>query len=184
MPGPESNSLDEHQFTVPNAHGKPLIHARRNADLVDVTVMTRKPGEPAQIAPADARDLGAALTYLAHVAEHGGDTPGEPGGPRELTIADEAKVSAWGDAAELIRAVLERQTDLDAFHVLERGPDHAWMTQALAVIACDLLGELTEAQARLNRFSKKDTPREILAERVDLIRWQQMRRADQRAGGQ
>jgi hypothetical protein len=55
------------------------------------------------------------------------------------------------------------------------------MTQALAVIACDLLGDLTEAQARLSRFGKKDTPREILAERVDMVRRTQTRHADRRS---
>lgn len=40
------------------------------------------------------------------------------------------------------------------------------MTQALAVIACDLLGELIEALARQSMFGKRSTLREILAERV------------------
>jgi hypothetical protein len=56
------------------------------------------------------------------------------------------------------------------------------MTQALAVIAVDLLGELTEALGRLNQFGKESTPREILAERIDIITRTQNRRIGRRTG--
>jgi hypothetical protein len=181
MAGAESNSLDRSELIIPSASGRPLITARREGDLVTVATHTRKPGEPAQIAPSDARDLGAALTYLAHLADTDGALP-DPSEPGPLTIADEVKVSAWVDAAELIRHVFEQQNDLDGFHWLEDGPNKAWMTQALAVIACDLLGELTETHARLSMFPKKSTRREILAERVSIIQQRQMRRADRRSG--
>jgi hypothetical protein len=172
----ETSSLDDGEFAIPSRHGGPLIVARRDGDHVTVAANTRNPGEPAYIAPAEARDLGAALTYLARLAETGGDIPDGPDLTGEPTILDEVKVSAWGDAAALVRQVLEQQTDLAGFHQLEENPDKAWMAQALAVIAGDLLGELTEALARLNQFGKKSTPREILAERIDIIRRTQNRR--------
>jgi hypothetical protein len=94
----------------------------------------------------------------------------------ELTILAEVRASAWDDAAHLIRHVWEQETDLAGFHELEDGPDKAWMPQALAVIACDLLAEPTEVTARLSQFGKKSTLQEILSERVRLIKREQMRR--------
>jgi hypothetical protein len=169
MPSPDSSALNHGELVIPGRDGLPLVTVRRDGDLVTVAVHARRPDEPAWIAPAEARELGAALTYLAHLAATGGEVldPGELG---PLTIADEVKVSAWADAAGLIRLAEEAETDLDGFHKLEENPDKSWMPQALAVIAADLLGELTEAVARLSQFGKKATPREILAERVHIIR--------------
>jgi len=168
-PGTES-------LTIPGSTGQPLARVRHEDGRVHLDVTTRA----AAIAPADARDLAAGLVYIARCAELAGAEPEVPR-PGELTIADEVKASAWMDAAALIRHVLEQQTDLRGFHWLEDCPDRAWLPQALAVIACDLLGELTEATARLSQFGKKSTPEEILAERLHLIKWTQMRRADRRA---
>jgi hypothetical protein len=172
----------EESLTIPGSTGKPLASVRHDDGLVVLDVTTKPPGAPATIAPANARDLAAGLIYIARCAELAGAKPQAPG-PGELTIADEVKVSAWMDAAALIRHVWEQQTDLEGFHRIEGGPDKAWMTQALAVIAEDLLGELTEAQAKLSQFGKKSTAQEILAERLHIIRTIQMRRADQRAEG-
>lgn len=118
---------------------------------------------------------------FAHCAGLAGADPGGRTPPGQLTIADEVKVSAWMVAAALIRRVWEQETDLDGFHQLKDGPGKAWMTQALAVIACDLLAELTEATARLSPFGKKSTPRRSWPSASTPIRWTQMRRADQRA---
>jgi hypothetical protein len=170
-------------LTIHGSTGQPLARVRHEDGRV-LLDSTRPPGRPTAIAPADARDLAAGLVYIARCAELAGAEPQAPGpgpGPAELTIADEVKASTWMDAAALIRHVLEQQTDLRGFHWLEDCPEQAWMPQALAVIACDLLGELTEATARLSQFGKKSTPEEILAERLHLIKWTQMRRADRRA---
>jgi len=167
-------------LTIPGSTGQPLARVRHEDGRVLLDVTTRPPGRAAAIAPADARDLAAGLVYIARCAGLAGAEPQAPG-LAELTIADEVKASAWMDAAALIRHVLDQQTDLRGFHWLEDCPEKAWMPQALAVIACDLLGELTEATARLSQFGKKSTPEEILAERLHLIKWTQMRRADRRA---
>src|SRR3984957_17755844 len=171
-------------LTIHGSTGQPLARVRHEDGRV-LLDSTRPPGKPTAIAPADARDLAAGLVYIARCAELAGAEPQAPGpgpGPAELTIADEVKASAWMDAAALIRHVLEQQTDLRGFHWLEDCPDRAWLPQALAVIACDLLGELTEATARLSQFGKKSTPEEILAERLHLIKWTQMRRGGRGAG--
>src|ERR1700722_2871258 len=191
-------------LTIHGSTGQPLARVRHEDGRV-LLDSTRPPGRPTAIAPADARDLAAGLVYIARCAELAGAEPQAPGpgpgpgpaeaeprppgpgpgpgpGPAELTIADEVKASAWMDAAALIRHVLEQQTDLRGFHWLEDCPDRAWLPQALAVIACDLLGELTEATARLSQFGKKSTPEEILAERLHLIKWTQMRRGGRGAG--
>lgn len=69
LPLPEGHAVTDDQFVIPNATGQPLISARRDDGLIAVTVTTRRPGEPARIAPSDARDLAAALSRLADEAE-------------------------------------------------------------------------------------------------------------------
>jgi len=64
-----------------------------------------------------------------------------------LTVPDEVKVSAWGEASMLIRHVLDHPHDLDGFHKLEDQVQTSWMPQALAAIAAHLVTHLADASS-------------------------------------
>lgn len=78
----------------------------------------------------------------------------------------------------LIRRALTNETDLDGFHALEQQVQTAWMPQALACIAVDLLIGLTEATAKLSPFGKKSTPEELLDDALNIIMFRQMWRGE------
>jgi hypothetical protein len=62
--------MDEPVGVISSAQGTDLITVNVDAPNVAVTVSTRHYGDPAVIAPEDARELAAILTEAARIAGH------------------------------------------------------------------------------------------------------------------
>lgn len=83
MTSPDSSALNDGELVITGHDGKPLITARRDGDHVTVAAHTRYLGRAAQISPAQARDLAAALIRLAAAGEAVPDPGGPSGGPAD-----------------------------------------------------------------------------------------------------